>query len=449
MDTATTIRARLEHLRRLARRPALLFAAVFLVALWRRWDFALTEHPPELYVVADMAIYLERGRALLERPRVAWDLFTPVGYPAWLALCERLAPGDLRFVAGAQAVLGALVAPSAAWLADRLGGRLAGWLAGLGVALYFPLVLYTGFLLSETLFSLLLTLAAALAVHGLSAASKPAALAGGAVFALACVVRPSLLALLPILLVWMTVTSDLAARRAIALLLGAWQLVMAPLAVHHSLLRGAPTLLATNGGVNFYLARSDCRAVRSSAGGALVEVSTHFNRTRFERTCVVDARLDDEAFFYREGLRFVAHDPATLWRSLEALGEGLGLAPRRAWPHQPFWPGSMLHDDQIDRYSRGFFWFGFLPALGGASVLGARARRGEARAKAGLVVLGGVLLSVLAVLAVYNGNPRVRVSSDALVIVLVAVGVACCLERAARSLRTTEARARLRSRRGE
>jgi len=82
----------------------------------------------------------------------------------------------------------------------------------------------------------------------------------------------------------------------------------------------------------------------------------------------------------------------------------------------------MLHDEEIDLSSRGFFWLGFLPAIGGAWVLGGRARRGDGRARAGLVVLVGVLLSVLAVLAVYNGNPRVRVSSDPLVIVLAAVG---------------------------
>ncbi len=422
MATASSSPARLERLGRIAGRVELLFAAVFLLALWRRWDFALVEHPPELYVVADMAIYLERGRALLERPRVPWDLFTPVGYPAWLALCERVAPGDLRFVAGTQAVLGALVAPLAAWLGDRLGGRLVGWLSGLGVALYFPLVFYTGFLLSETLFSFLLTLGAALAVHALSSSSRPAALAAGAVLALACMVRPSLLALLPLSSIWLVASKERHERRGLALLVGAWLFVMAPLAVHHSSVRGAPALLATNGGVNFYLARSDCKAVRSSLGGAIVEVSTHFNRTRFERLCVEGARLDDEAYFYREGLRFALRDPASLSRAAEALFEGLGLAPRRGWPHQPFWPGSMLHDEEIDLSSRGFFWLGFLPAIGGAWVLGGRARRGDGRARAGLVVLVGVLLSVLAVLAVYNGNPRVRVSSDPLVIVLAAVG---------------------------
>ena len=331
MATASSSPARLERLGRIAGRVELLFAAVFLLALWRRWDFALVEHPPELYVVADMAIYLERGRALLERPRVPWDLFTPVGYPAWLALCERVAPGDLRFVAGTQAVLGALVAPLAAWLGDRLGGRLVGWLSGLGVALYFPLVFYTGFLLSETLFSFLLTLGAALAVHALSSSSRPAALAAGAVLALACMVRPSLLALLPLSSIWLVASKERHERRGLALLVGAWLFVMAPLAVHHSSVRGAPALLATNGGVNFYLARSDCKAVRSSLGGAIVEVSTHFNRTRFERLCVEGARLDDEAYFYREGLRFALRDPLARRRSA-LRGARPRAAPRLAAP---------------------------------------------------------------------------------------------------------------------
>jgi 4-amino-4-deoxy-L-arabinose transferase-like glycosyltransferase len=404
-------------------RPSAPLVASFLVALWWRWDFALREHPPELYVVGDMALYLERGRALLERPRTADDLFTPVGYPAFLALCERLAPGDLRFVAGAQAIVSALVAPLSARLARTLSGAPAAWAAGLGVALYFPLVLYTGFLLTESLFSLLLVAAVVAFVEGAGVRARAWAVASGLLLAAGAAVRPSLLVLFPIALGALVLAEPGRERRLGAWTLVAWLVALAPLAVHHSIVRGTPTLVSTNGGVNFFLARSDCRSVRSSLGGGIVEVSTHFNRTRFERTCIVDARIDDERYFYGEGLALLLREPDRASRAVSALAEGLGVAPHRGWPHQPYWPGSMLHDAWIDVFSRGFVWLLGLPGLAGLILVAHRARRGDRAARHATAALGSVLGAVVVALAVYNGNPRVRVSSDPLVVVLAAVAL--------------------------
>src|SRR4051812_9139895 len=74
---------RSERARDLARRTAPI--AVFLVALWVRLRF-VEEHPPGLYVVSDMEFYDRRADHLLSGGLTIWDTFTPVGYPALLAL---------------------------------------------------------------------------------------------------------------------------------------------------------------------------------------------------------------------------------------------------------------------------------------------------------------------------------------------------------------------------
>src|SRR6185295_18041599 len=114
------------------RRGALGIAAVVgAVALALRWQFAVDEHPPTLFLMHDMALYVERSQRAFGLARDAWDTFTPPGYPAFIALVgeERLGP--------VQALLGALVAAATALLGYRIdGSRWTAALAGLGAALY-------------------------------------------------------------------------------------------------------------------------------------------------------------------------------------------------------------------------------------------------------------------------------------------------------------------------
>ncbi|WP_437774519.1 hypothetical protein [Sorangium sp. So ce1097] len=479
-------RARAVPALRSPRAPWAIAALVGLVALVPRLRFAVEEHPLRLYVFGDMAIYLERGVALTERARTAWDTFTPPGYPALLAALHAAAPGDLALVGACQAALGALTAALTALFAYRLDRSLAvAALAGLATALYFPLVFYTGFVLTETAFAFLLLLFAWLALraldhgghrggaalggaagggHGLAAggvlggaAGGGHGLAAGGVLGLAVLVRPSLLAFLP----WLAFRAVRGAgpeRRVARAALLACALVIAPVSAHTSWLLGRPALVATNGGVNFFLAHSACRSVRSTAGGEIVEVSTHYNRTHFERRCELPRPFLDEGAYYRAGLAEIAEHPGRLVRALGGVAEGLGVAPRRAWPNQPFWPGSIEHGGVLDASSRLFVPLVLLPAVvhamarawGAWGAWGARRGRsgrggeGEEGGEGGAAREGGpgadsgarargiawaILASVVVVLYAYNGNPRVRVSSDPLALALAASAWAAAARR--------------------
>ena len=398
------------------RARALLAALCTLLALDVRWHFVRFDHPLESYVIGDMAIYIERGVALGRVPRTAWDTFTPVGYPAFLALCDRLAPGDLAFVGRVQAVLGALTAGGSALLAMRVqGGMIAGALAGVATALYFPLVLYSGLALSETLCAFLL-ISFVLLLTSTARAERARAVVAGLALGAVIIVRPSFIVLLPLLAVLALQRFSL--HRPVRLALSGALLLLLPVAIHTSLLLGRPALVASNGGVNFMLAHSECRSVRSQVAGGVVEVTSHYNRAHFTETCLVAGPLTDEQPLYAAGLREIATHPARALRAADAFAEGLGWMPRRPWPDQPFWPGSMIDEDEVWAWSNAYLPAFLLPAVAhaAATLRGERRLRGAARHAAAIAWL--TLASVFIVLFVFCGNPRVRVSSDPLAIAL-------------------------------
>ncbi len=376
------------------------------VALILRWDFAVEVHPPELYLMHDMAAYAEQGQALTERTRVAWDTFTPIGYPAFLALV-----GGVDSAAVWQVVLGSFTAGIAVLTTFKLdGSHAAAALAGVVVAGYTPLIFYTGLVLTETLCAFLLVSFACLMLHASDTRARNWAAAAGVSLGLAIAVRPSFLMLLPFLL-WAAVRRrDAACRWA----LGAALVVILPIALHTSVLLGRPAINASNGGVNFFLAHAECRTLRSTGGGRIVQLSTHYSRAHLSEACVTERAFLEEAHFYRLGLRELRAHPERLLRAVLALGEGVGLAPFRAWPEQPYWPGSMDLEDTLNAFSRAFYWVLLAPAL-----LHAAARHNLASGRH-RHMLWMILGSVLAVLYLFNGNPRVRVSSDPISIALAA-----------------------------
>ncbi len=388
-----------------------------LFALWLRWDFATDEHRPSHYLVGDMAIYVEQAQRIFH-VRDAWDTFTPPGYPAFLAVL-----GNVERLGAAQALLGALTTMLTMFLARRMDrSPWPALVAGILSALYFPFVFYAGLALTETLFAFLLLVFVTLLLHAADTGKRWVAAMAGVILALAILVRPSLLTFLPFF-VWLSWRDKQAAilRWALVVALAA----LAPMAMQTSYLLGRPAVVASNGGVNFFLANSDCQSVRSTVPGRVVGVSTHYTRTHYTRECLIDRSLLDEPWLYRAGLANVLKDPRRLWVTLDGLREGLGLVPYRPWPNQPYWPGSSEYGDRLNWFSQAYFWILLLPALLHGllrrKTLDVSCVESLARRLAWML-----LASVGVAICVYNGNPRVRVSSDPLAIALAASAIASC-----------------------
>jgi 4-amino-4-deoxy-L-arabinose transferase-like glycosyltransferase len=133
-----------------------------------------------------------------------WAWLRPPGYPLILAGLLRLAGGDLRAMLLAQAFAGLAIVLAAAGLAGQLWGRRAAILAAWWVALDPSLIYYTRILHAEVYYTALLALATlALVRYAAPGASWRPLAAGAVAIGLATLVRPSSLAAIPLLALWM------------------------------------------------------------------------------------------------------------------------------------------------------------------------------------------------------------------------------------------------------
>ncbi|APR78456.1 Hypothetical protein A7982_03803 [Minicystis rosea] len=400
--------------------PPSLLLALFLVALWPRLSF-VDEHPPGLYLVSDMAIYRERALRMLDGPRDVWDTFTPPGYPALVALIFAAFGRNDAHVGLLQAALGAATVVLAFLVAHRVSGSIVAALGAFTVlALYPPLLLYTGFFLTETTFAFLVALFVVAFVAAVDRASPLVAAASGVVFAAASAVRPNLLLAIPFLAVVILVLrrEPRVVRAGVIAMLAALP-VLAAVSRDNSRLAGRPVLLATNGGVNFYLAHADVRGLRFPAGDAVRELSTYASRARRAPVEEVDIHAYDDAAFYARGLASIRHDRTALRRSLGAIADGLGAGAVGGRENPPYWPGWMGHDEPLGRWLRAMLALGTVPAVAHAAWLARRRKLARLDELPRLLVLA-LLASVIATLSLFLGNPRVRVSFDPLLIALAA-----------------------------
>jgi 4-amino-4-deoxy-L-arabinose transferase-like glycosyltransferase len=154
-----------------------------------------------------------------------------------------------------QVVLGSVTAGLAAYLGRRLGGTLAGWTAGLAVAIYAQLVLYDVRLLSVSLSTFLTTLGAVAVIRAWDRSAEPGLsalpLVAGLVLGLDATARGNMLLALPFVALAFLVRGRRGVPAMLLFALGA----AGPLVVTatHNLVQREPgVLVSANGGINLY-----------------------------------------------------------------------------------------------------------------------------------------------------------------------------------------------------
>jgi len=176
-----------------------LLLAVVLVGAWVRFEFARLGVPA--FVTPDSDDYLWPGYALAHGLGFDPELRRTPLYPLFIAVVLG-AGGNLATLAVVQHALGVATAGLTYALGRAtfgpVGGPLAGLLAGLGVAVSGPLLIYEHYMMSEALFTLLLTGALLLLAVACRRGTSPWLLAAGATVALAALTRPIGQVLLPI-----------------------------------------------------------------------------------------------------------------------------------------------------------------------------------------------------------------------------------------------------------
>ena len=116
-------------------------------------------------------------------------VFYPILYPYFLACIRTLFGDGLAWIRLAQSLLSAATVFLMALMARRWVGREAGLATGLLGALYVPMILESGIIYTETLYTFCLTAAVGAAILAVREKRLRTALASGAVFALAGLTR--------------------------------------------------------------------------------------------------------------------------------------------------------------------------------------------------------------------------------------------------------------------
>jgi len=243
---------------RRAPRAAAAAAALFLVALALRLAY-LAEARDSVFFRAlglDAKYYDDEALRILSGTLPAEPFFMGPLYAYFLALVYKIAGHSYDVVRVLQALMGAATALAAARIGALLAGRTAGLLAGLLVAVYPPLVFYSGSILFQTLAALLDTgVVLFLLEHERSRRARDLAIAG-VLLGASAVGQATVLAVVPGVLAWLWILERRdprrAARRALPLLVGL-ALPIAPVAARNVLVGAEPVLLTTNGGLNFYI----------------------------------------------------------------------------------------------------------------------------------------------------------------------------------------------------
>jgi len=278
-----------------------------------------------------LAAHLASGRGFTLGPDDALypTTFRPPLVPALVAPLYALFGPRYGLSLLLQALLGALVVPVAAAVArgvardallargvaravdrdERFVARAAA-LTAAAIAVWPPLVYFTGALLTETTASLLVTLSLLLALGLRTAGGTRRALALGAILALAALARPTALPLAAVLLAWLALAGPrprAARMRAVGLALVAFGLVLLPWTARNRAVTGAWIPLTSGGGAALWDGNNPLVAADPRwRGGALSLRAVEPYAQEF-------AGMDELAIDRHAGARarvFLAADPA-------------------------------------------------------------------------------------------------------------------------------------------
>lgn len=270
-------------------------------------------------LVADMLDYFDRARFLLENGRLYPDAFRVPAYPIAIAgFFAALGPG-LQSVRILQCLVITLLALATYVLARGAMGPGRAVAAGLIVAWYPGLLLYTMYVMAEPLFTLLVLLAV---ICALGEPDVRKMLGAGLVAGLAALTRQAGVAVAAALVLWgafgpgVTWGRHIDAKRRAFLALGVaagFALALAPWTARNYAVFGRWMPLETTGGITFLMSNYEDATGRYLLSDWEAVHRRYLNRQPEEFT--------RNAVAYRLGLQYIANDPV---RILELLPRRLG-----------------------------------------------------------------------------------------------------------------------------
>jgi Tfp pilus assembly protein PilF len=339
------------------RDTTLVVLVVFIVALgvrllylWSQADANPVFHNP----VMDNAIHhqwasrVASGEGLGPKPYFR----APLYYLALGAVYTMTGP-SVVVARVANSVVGALGCALLALLGIQLSSTRTGLIAGLLAALYWPLVYFDGEMLTlsleVTLNLLLLVLLVRLDREGREVARWLPALAGF-VFGLSAITRPNVLAFAPVVVAWAWWTLPRPRRvRHVAIRVGALAVgaacAVGPVAARNLMVGGEAVLVATNGGVNFYIGnnpQSDgVTAVVPGTRPGWIEGYDDTHRIAEEAAGRSLTESEVSGFWFRRAVDWIRSDPSS-WVHLVAYKFRLFWNPSEIGNNQAVAPFARL-----------------------------------------------------------------------------------------------------------
>lgn len=306
----------------------LLFAAIVVAAMTLRVIYVhqLSHFPFFSHLQMDPWVHDQWARAILEGHRF-WDgaYFRAPGYPAFLAAIYWLVGADGIAPRIAQSAVGALNCGLLFVVGRVVFGRLVGAIAGFAAATYWMLIYFDAELVMPVL-SIFLNLLLFLALY--YAARRDQLwlwIVSGLLLGLSAIVRPDVLPYAPALVAWQLALYWRRWTRfvfAAGLLFVGTMTPIVPITIHNVLVGHDFSLIATQGGVNFYIGNNPGSDGMSAViPGDPAEWQACFNAqiARAERAMgrkLKGSEVSD--YYYREAYRFMREQPAVATRLMLA-----------------------------------------------------------------------------------------------------------------------------------
>jgi hypothetical protein len=251
------------------------------------------------------------------------------GYPVFLAMVgagRRDYDAAPTLVKAAQAVVGAATVWIIGLIALRAAGPRAAIAAATIAAVYPPLVWITSYVFSETLYSLLalaaaFTLQLAVDARGTTMArATQLAMTAGVIGGIAALVRPAMIAFIPIAFIWLIGRR----RSAIAIaFVAATMTVIAPWTIRNVATYGRFVLIASEGGVTFWTGN---HPLARGEGDLAANPELKFAELQFRKAHPGLTPEQLEPLYYRDAFRFIREQPAR-WCLLLARKLGHTVVP--------------------------------------------------------------------------------------------------------------------------
>lgn len=277
---------------------------------------------PDQYIMSDMGVYDGSAESILKNE---FNILTPLWSPAYSLFVSGVYYGfqilgihQHKFVLMAlfNVLFGALSLFFVYAITEKLAAQKQAIIASFIYIVFYPLIYYNAFNLTENIFSPLLLASMYIIICRLKTRNKAWFILLGLILGWATSIRPSLAFFPPLFMLWYWRYNKPFSHVLISMGLVAvffFIVVGAHIAFTHSITNGEVTSLSASGGANFALAWCDLELLRHSGEGysySYVPVG-HLTNTP-KHNIKTDVPFTNQKYYYQMGLDCIKKQPMIL-----------------------------------------------------------------------------------------------------------------------------------------